>query len=214
MRPLRAHVVALVRGDVPIREIDLWRSLGGEAYHLFDESRHASWERLAAWTALMLQLYADNLVTATEPSGYVPADTAVIVRQLYGLVRVWLERAKQLRATPNSVLQFHLPNPLPRWPPLTLRSNAELAGMRRTLEAAQARVGVELEDYDGPETGRDHLSHRMIAVDSALETVELLWVGRGSDELRDAIAKALTTGLEQANELGQLLAQPALLARL
>ncbi|HUY72552.1 MAG TPA: hypothetical protein VMV08_09935 [Gaiellaceae bacterium] len=212
MRPL-ARIVALIRADVPLREIVPLRTRGGDAYEMIEQAAPASWERLAAWTAFMLQIYADNLVAATESTGYVPADTAVIVRQLYELVRVWLERAKQLRASPTIILQFQLPNPLPRWP-TSQRSNQELAAMRDTLEAARARVAADLKAYAGPAADRSHLSNRMVAVESSLETVELLWVGRGSDDLRLAIGTALCEGLEQVNELGQLLAQPALLARL
>ncbi len=218
MRPL-ARIVALIHADVPLREIAPLRSLGSDAYELIEEAAPASWERLAAWSAFMLQIYADNLVAATEPSGYVPADTAVIVRQLYGLVRVWLERARQLAESPATVLEFKLPSPLPRWP-TSKRSNPELTAMRKTLEAAHARVAADLKAYAGAEpkaaatAAGSQLSSRMIAVESALETVALLWVGRRSDELRAAIGEALGEGLEQVNELGQLLAQPALLARL
>jgi hypothetical protein len=50
-------------------------------------------------------------------------------------------------------------------------------------------------------------------VESTIETVDTLWIGRRSDELRDAIGAALRDGLELANELGQLLARPALADR-
>ncbi|HEY4347025.1 MAG TPA: hypothetical protein VGM80_05500 [Gaiellaceae bacterium] len=213
MRPL-GRIVALIRADIPLAEIAPWRSLGADAYELVEDSPPASWERLAAWSAFVLQLYGDSLVAATESCGYVPADTAATLRQVYGLSRVWLERAKQLRASPESRLEYHLSNPLPHWPALSLRSNGELRGMRTALEAVRARVALDLRAYDGPAASRTHLAIRLVAVESALETVDLLWIGRGSDELRAAIGKALEDGLQQGNELGQLLAQPALLARL
>jgi hypothetical protein len=213
VRPL-SRLVALVRADVPLGSLDPLRKAGGDAYELIDEAPAGTWEKLAAWTAWLLQTYGDNLIETTESTRYVPADTAVMVRQLYTLGLEWIERTRQLAASPTIRLDFHMPTPLPRWPLRTLRSRDELLAMRRTLGDAHARVAGDLHALEGTRDANDHLTTRYVAIESAIETVDLLWIGRGSDELRAAIADALDDGLEQALELGQLLAQPALLSGL
>jgi hypothetical protein len=212
MRPL-AKLVSLIRADVPVAELDPFRRAGTDAYTSIDEAPAASWQRLAAWNAFIHQIYGDNLIAATEPTRYVPADTAMIVRRLYGLVAVWLQRERQLASNPANTLAFKLPSPLPYWDTV-LRSSEELTGMRATLEAGRARVASDLLAFAGDPQARAQLSTRLVAVDSTIETVDTLWIGRRSDELCGAIGDALRDGLDAANELGQLLSQPSLLAEL
>jgi hypothetical protein len=212
MRPL-ARLVSFVRADVPVAELDPFRRAGADAYTLIDEAPAPSWQRFAAWNAFLPQIYGDNLIAATEQTRYVPADTAVIVRRLYAAVAVWLQCVHELAANPENTLSYHGPSPLPSWQ-TGLRSREELAGMRETLEEAHARVATELEDFTGPDGARDLVKTRLAGVESLIETVDTLWVGRGSEELRGAIGDALVSGIEHAHELGQLLAQPALIDRL
>ena len=211
MRPL-ARIVALIRADIPVEELDPFRRAGADAYTLIDEAPPASWQRLAAWNAFMPQIYGDNLISASEATGYVAADTAVIVRQLYNLVTVWLQCARQLASNPANTLAFNGPSPLPGWH-TQLRSREELSAMRSTLEAARARVGSDLKGFTGTDGERDKLSTRLAGIDSRIETVDTLWYGRRSDELRAAIGVALGNGLDETHELGQLLSQPALIDR-
>jgi hypothetical protein len=211
MHPL-ARIVSLIRADIPVAELDPFRRAGADAYTMIDEAAPASWERLAAWNAFMPQIYGDNLISASEGTGYVAADTAAIVRQLYNLVAAWLQCARQLASNPANTLAFNGPNPLPGWH-TRLRSREELLGMRKTLEATHARVASDLQSFAGADEARDKLSTQLVGVESLIETVDTLWVGRRSDELCGAIGDALGSGLDQTHELGQLLSQPTLIDR-
>jgi hypothetical protein len=207
MRPL-ARLISLVRLEVPTDEIRRMRSAGAEAYQLIDDAPGGSWERLAAWNAFIHQIYGDNLLSS-EASDMVPADTARIVTQLYELVVAWLDRASQLRASPASTLKVDPRTPLPHWR-TPLRSRAQLAGMRSTLDDARIRVASDLAAFTGPAPARERLVSQLARIEKRIETVDLLWVGRGSDEIRGAIGDALSEGLDSVSLLGQLLARPSL----
>jgi len=208
-----SRISAFLRDDVPAEELDPFRRAGSDAYQLVDDSPPTSWVRLAAWMAFLLQIYADNLISASKPPTRVRADTAQVAREMYELVGAWLDCARRLAETPSSTLNFHLPCPPPHWH-TPLRSPEQLAGMRKTLEDARARVASDLQAFAGDAPDRDLLHKRLAAIDSSIETVDLLWVARASLELRGAIGDALRAGLDGAAELGQLLAQPELILRL
>lgn len=211
MRPL-ARLVSLVRAEVAPDVLERLRAGGMDAYQLIDEAPAGSWERLAVWNAFIHQIYGDNLL-ASEPPHAVPADTARLVAQLYELAGAWLDRASQLRASPASRLQVDLRTPLPHWR-TPLRTRPQLAGMRATLDDARVRVASELADFIGPDATRQRLASKLSQVEARVETVDLLWVGRGSDEIRGAIGDALSLGLDAVSLLGQLLARPGLVETL
>jgi len=207
MRPL-ARLISLVRLEVPTDELRRLRSAGAEAYQLIDDAPAGSWERLAAWNAFIHQIYGDNLLSS-QASDMVPADTARIVSELYELVVAWLDRASQLRASPASTLKVDPRTPLPHWR-TPLRSRAQLTGMRSTLDDARVRVASDLAAFSGPRPARERLASQLERIEKRMETVDLLWVGRGSDEIRGAIGDALSEGLDAVSLLGQVLARPTL----
>lgn len=211
MRSL-ARLVSLVRAEVAPGVLERMRNAGAEAYQLIDVAPAGSWERLAAWNAFIHQMYGDNLL-ANEASRAVPVDTARIVAQLYELAAAWLDRASQLRERPGSRLQVDLRTTLPHWR-TPLRTRTQLAGMRTTLDDARIRVASELVAFGDLDPVAGRLRARLQQIDSRIETVDLLWVGRGSDEIRGAIGDALSTGLDAVSLLGQLLARPALVETL
>lgn len=211
MRPL-ARLVSLVRAEVAPDVLERMRNGGAEAYQLIDEAPAGSWERLAAWNAFIHQMYGDNLL-GNEAVRAVPVDTARMVAQLYELAAAWLDRAAQLRESPDSRLQVDLRTTLPHWR-TPLRTRAQLAGMRTTLDDARIRVASELAALDDADPVAERLRARLQQIDARIETVDLLWVGRGSDEIRGAIGDALSTGLDAVSVLGQLLARPALVEAL
>ena len=207
MRPL-ARLISFVRLEVPTDELRRLRSAGAEAYQLIDDAPAGSWERLAAWNAFIHQIYGDNLLSS-QASDMVPADTARIVSELYALVVAWLDRASQLRASPASTLKVDPRTPLPHWR-TPLRSRAQLTGMRSTLDDARVRVASDLAAFSGPRPARERLASQLERIEKRMETVDLLWVGRGSDEIRGAIGDALSEGLDAVSLLGQVLARPTL----
>lgn len=211
MRPL-ARLASLVRAEVAPGVLERLRSAGVEAYQLIEEAPAGSWERLAAWNAFIHQMYGDNLV-ASEQARAVPVDTARLAAQLYDLAAAWLDRAAQLRESPGSRLQVDLRTALPHWR-TPLRSRNQLAGMRRTLDDARVRVASELVGFDASDPVGEQLRTRLAQIESRLETVDLLWIGRGSEEIRGAIGDALSTGLDAVSVLGQLLARPSLVETL
>jgi hypothetical protein len=211
VRPL-ARLVSLVRAEVAPGVLERLRSAGAEAYQLIDQAPAGSWERLAAWNAFIHQIYGDNLL-ANDPARAVPVDTARIVVQLYELAAAWLDRASQLRESPGSRLQVDLRTTLPHWR-TPLRTRDQLSGMRTTLDDARIRVASELAAFADSGPARERLRARLSEIESRIETVDLLWVGRGSDEIRGAIGDALSTGLDEVSVLGQLLARPALVETL
>ncbi len=208
MRP-KLRLASLLRAEVNLDGLSRMRSAGAEAYQLIDDAPAGSWERLAAWNAFLHQIYGDNLLSS-EQSDSIPVETARIVTQLYWLAAAWLERAAQLRASPASTLKVDLRTPLPHWR-TPVRSRAELLGMRSTLEDARTRVASELAAFKGPEPARGRAVERLARIDARIETVDMLWMSRGSDEIRGAIGDALCEGLDGVSELGQLLARPELI---
>jgi len=205
------RLLALFRSGVSIEEIDAFRRPGIDAYDLA-ESLPVGWARYAAWNAFVLQTYGDKLIEAGESDGYVPGEIAIVARGLFRLVGEWLLRARQLEATPALTMDVEFPGELPNWR-TSIRESDELAGMRATLEALRAWAASDLDRFGGEETAEARLRGRLAAVDSAIDTVDALWTSRPPEELRGGIGDALVDGLERANQLGQLLAQPALLER-
>jgi len=208
MRPL-ARLISLARLEVPSVELRRLGGAGAEAYQLIDEAPAGSWELLAAWNAFIHQLYGDNLL-ASEASDMVASDTARIVTELYDLAVAWLDRASQLRASPASTLKVDPRTPLPHWR-TPLRSRAQLAGMRSTLDDTRVRVASDLAAFSGPDQARERLVAQLARIEKRIETVDLLWVARASDEIRGAIGDALSEGLDAVSLLGQVLARPGLI---
>ena len=162
----------------------------------------------------MAQIYGDNLIAATESTQYVPADTAVIVRQLYELAssgssgrgssrRIrrtgWCSRFRCRSRTGTTLLRS---------------SDGADGGCVPRSRPRRARVASDLRTFARTPLARNLLETRIVAIDSTIENIETLWIGRRSDELCGAISNSLRAGLDRTNELGQLLAQPLLIERL
>jgi hypothetical protein len=210
---VRDLIVGFFRTDVPLAEIEPYRRAGSDAYDLIDRVPPASWARLAAWNAFLLQVYSDNLVSAGSRSRYVTADIALFARHLYGLANVWVEETRKAEASDAYRFVFRLPHALPHWHD-PLRTDDQLEGMRRTLETGRTRVASDLEHFQGDESQRSVLRVRLAQIDAEAGYIERLWTAKPSYELRCTLGDALAEGLNHAYELGHLLAQPELLERL
>ena len=177
------------RSGAPARRLGALGREGTDAYDLVDRLPRGQ-ARVAAWNACVCQTYADKLVDACRDSHFARSDTAALVRDLYALVPVWLERAEGAGAPPD--LSFpHWQTPDRCW--------EQLVGMRETLEALRTYLAFDL-----AQTGRDETE--LESVDDSLETVASLWIRRPPPELRSGIGDALRRGLDAAYALGQKLA--------
>jgi hypothetical protein len=194
----------------PVALIEPYRRAGGEAYSLLDETPAESWARLAAWNAFFMQVYADHLRTACTSGRYIEPDVAPFICTLYEQANVWIEVARKALASDSYRFVFSLPSPLPHWQ-LPYRSDGELTGMRAMLDDARIRVASELAEFAGGDARRGLLGVRLAEVDAKAMSVGLMWTPRAPDGLRGRMGDKLADALDDAFELGQLLAQPELM---
>ena len=89
---------SFVRADIRLRDLEPYRRAGTDAYELIDEVPPASWARLAAWNAFLLQVYADCAVAAGSNSRYVTVDVAVFARAVYSWANVWVIETRKALA--------------------------------------------------------------------------------------------------------------------
>ena len=195
-------LMSLLGGDIPVQKLDRIRSASIDAYDLVDQLPRGP-ARLAAWNAYVLRTYADKLIAACQTEDYVPLDTANVALRLYEVSGRWLERARQIAAGAAGPA---LPGPLPHWH-TPVRSQAELAGMRETLDGLRVYLTFELQSFAGNEPSLVKLRERLAAINAKVDTVDGLWLRRAPDELRGGIGDALADGLDLAYALGQSLAQ-------
>jgi hypothetical protein len=215
LRPFSALgnlIVSLIRVDVPLREIDPYRRAGADAYELVDQVPPASWARLAAWNAFLLQVYGDNLVAMGSKGRYCAPDMAMFAQRVYQHANDWLEEVRKAQASPAYRFQFGLPHTLPHWK--AYRSDEQLRAMRRTVETGRTRVASDLLRFAGEDAQRDLLRVRLAEIDSEVQYAERLWTSKPTEELRLLIGSTLEIALDHAYESGQLLAQPELILRL
>jgi hypothetical protein len=215
LRPFTALadlIVSFIRADVPMREIDPYRRAGADAYDLIDQVPPASWARVAAWNAFLLQAYGDNLIAEGARGRYCAPELAMFAQRLYQEANVWLEEVHKAQASAAYRFRFTLPHPLPHW--AGYRADEHLRAMRRTAETGRTRVASDLERFAGDDTYRDLLRVRLAEIDSEILYVERLWTKRPTEELRRLVGETLQIALDHAYEIGQLLAQPELIVRL
>ena len=97
---------SFIRADVRLREIDPYRRAGADAYDLIDQVAPASWARLAAWNAFLLQVYGDNLIAAGTKGRHCAPDVAMFARRLYQEANSWLEEVHKAQASPAYRFRF------------------------------------------------------------------------------------------------------------
>jgi hypothetical protein len=171
LQPFSALVdlfVSFIRVDVPIREIDPYRRGGADAYDLIDQVPPASWARLAAWNAFLLQVYGDNLVAEGSKGRYCAPDLAMFAQRVYQHTRIWLEEARKAEASAAYRFRFVLPHPLPHWE--AYQSDEQLRAMRRTVDTGRTRAASDLERFAGGKTECDLLRVRLAEIDSEFST--------------------------------------------
>jgi hypothetical protein len=202
-----------IRADAPVSEIDPYRRASADAYELIDQVPAASYARLAAWNAFMLQVYGDNLVSAGSHSRYVMTDIVMFARETYQLANTWLNEVRKAQASSSYRFIFNLPYHLPHWGD-AYRTDEQLRAMRETLETGRTRVASDVEHFAGDETHRQLLHVRLAQIDSEVQYVERLWTRKPTPELRRTLGDTLAAALDHAYEIGQLLALPELILRL
>jgi len=180
---------------------------------MIDQVPPASWGRLAAWNAFLLQVYGDNLIAAGSNERYVTADMVEFARRLYQQASGWMREVRKAQASPSYRFRFEMPYKLPHWQDL-YRTDEQLRAMRQTLETGRTRVASDLEHFAGDDTQRGLLRVQLAQVDSEVDYTERLWTRDPTLELRGTIGSTLADALDHAYEIGQLLAQPELLRKI
>jgi hypothetical protein len=202
---LREKLEAKARGEQPIAPLLAFGGANAEAYELLETVPPQGLARLASWCAFALQTYADKVLVAGNDDGYATPEACLQAQMLYELARTWLGRAQQAAANPDYRLTLPVPQSLPR--PLNVPPERDqLVGMRATLEALQARSGVDLERAEPEVAAR--LRPSLAAMQSALDAAPIR--GAHGAEAHAAVGRTLADGLEHGYLLGQLLAVPSL----
>jgi hypothetical protein len=75
-------------------------------------------------------------------------------------------------------------------------------------------VASDLVQFAGEDAHRELLRVRLAEIDSEAHYVDRLWTSKRTDELSGHIGETLEDALDHTYEIGQLLAQPALIQRL
>jgi hypothetical protein len=210
---IRDLCASFIRADVRLSQVDPYRRAGSDAYDLIDLVPLASWARLAAWNAFLLQVYADRLVTAGSNGRYVMVDVATFARVLYSWANVWVIETRKALASDSYRFVFALPHPLPHWGD-RIYTDARLQGMQSTLETGRTRAASDLEQFAGDAPSKDALRVRLAQIDAEAEYVARLWTQKPGLELRCTLGDQLVASLDRVAELGHLLAQPELMERL
>ena len=208
---LRDRLQAKARGEISSSDLIAYGRAGSDAYDLIDGLPATGIARVAAWNAFVLQTFGDKLLASTPTPGFAPVDTAEHVRVLYELVGAWLARARAAAASTAYRLDVAVPQLLPHHWSIEPRTAEQLAGMKTTIEAVQARVASDLEALHGQEPAHERLKLLMSAVDSSADYADKLWMHAPGLELRRTLGATLQDGLDNAYQLGQLLALPQLL---
>ena len=206
---VRDLIANFIRADPLLSEIEPYRRAGSDAYDLVESAPPASWTGLAAWNAFLPQVYGDNLISASTSGRYVAPEAVIFARRLFQETNAWLEEARKAQASEAYRFAFEVPFPLPHWVD-QLRSDAQLAAMRTTLDAGRMRTASGVARFSGEEALRDRLRVLEAEIDAETVYIERLWTGKPTDELRATISFALAEALDHVYELGQLLAQPEL----
>jgi len=206
-------VGSFVRADLKLSELEPYRRAGSDAYDLIDLVPPASWARLAAWNAFMLQVYADCLVAASSNSRYVQVDVATFAHQLYSTSHAWVIETRKAEASDSYRFGFALPHNLPHWGVGYYPPNW-LAGMRDALDTARTRAAHDLEHFTGDGVVRERLGVRLAEIDAQAEYVSRLWTAKPTEAHCLTLGHYLVAALDDAFELGHLLAQPALIAKI
>jgi len=208
---LRGLIASLIGTDLPVSEVEPYRRAGSDAYDLIESAPPATWTSLAAWNAFMPQVYGDNVLSAATSGRYVAVEAVVFARRLFELACHWVEEARKAQASPDYRFAFEVPFPLPHWVD-EVRSDAQLAAMRATLDTARTRTASGVTRFTGDDALRDRLRVMLAEVDAETTHTERLWTGKPDIELRTSISFSLAEALDHVYELGQYLAQPELLS--
>jgi hypothetical protein len=209
---LLGRLGAMARGDVPTDDLQAFGAGTSDAYSLLDELPADGLARLSAWCAFVLQTHADNLLSSGPSPGYATPETYDQARVLYELVAAWLRRARAASASREYELDVVVPQQLPH-SPAEVDNGEQLAAMRRTLEAVQARAGADLAARaDDPIKAR--LEPMLESLQTTLDASVVLARGRSLEPgLVGSLAQTLHEALDRAYQIGQLLAVPSLLDR-
>jgi hypothetical protein len=216
---------AALRGEISAGELEPRRHAAAIAYSLAEEAdarqgadRGAQLFRLCAWNAFALQTIADTLIErdaqADPPTaGYVPRSTLHFAGACVDEVPVWIRCARIAEGDSEARLAAGLPAQLPRWQYDEPTTAGELDGLRAAYEALQPRVETDVETATGAPTDARFAARARRALaemKAAAEYAEALMRRDLGPVDRGEVRRRLLDALEQAFELGQMLALPTL----
>jgi hypothetical protein len=203
------------RRDLAIAGTDLWATSPGQATQL-----------LCTWNAFALQTLGDQFIQAdyaADPStvGFLPPVTAEQAARFLGEVQRWSSFARRGAADAQFDVseQMAVPASLPMWvevepcpPPHLVAMFAAGASMREHIEAALAdfnRPGIP----ESKEPGAARLRGMLADADSAISYAESMRTSGSNQAVHERVEVLLRRGINAYYQIGQLLAQPALLER-
>jgi len=236
------RMFARFQGEVPADALEAYRRASLPVFELMDqvEARRQActadglnpWtvppatraEFLCAWNAFVLQTLGNDILEADyadypATAGFVPRVTAEQVMAYYGQVEGWLDRAHQAHANPEYELDVDVPAGLPPWSEVEPWPESHLRGllqaMRAVGEHAAAAMGALPETApDGPEQQKQLNRMRQLyaSAQSKARYAAELHGADPSPSVRERVKPYAREAVEMFYELGQLIADPTLVA--
>lgn len=183
-------------------------------------------EFLCAWNAFVLQTLGNEIIDAdykASPAtvGFVPSLTAQQVLAFYSQVEEWLTRARQAHANPDFRLDVRVPAALPDWKTSTLEpwSPALVDGLLRAMNsvgdhaAAAMAFLPDAAAEPAQQAQLNRIRHLHASAESKARYASDLHGNGSSREVHSKVQPYIRDAIELFYQLGQLIADPSLVAR-
>jgi hypothetical protein len=225
MPHLLTWIRSTLRGEVSAGGLSARRGAGTAAYSLAEEAAEAEGDdrgtrlfRVCAWNAFALQTIAEMLIQADaddDPAtaGYVPQSTLRFASDCLDCVPEWIRLARVVQSDPAARIR-DLPARLPVWRTSEPTRRSELRALRAAYEALEARVESDLRSLTVPSQDGSralaHIRRTRADMESAADYANAISLAHAGDVDRGEARWRLLSALDNALELGQLIALPTL----
>lgn len=236
------RLVARLQGEVPAAQLEAFRDRTGDVLDLMEEVERRRLECRAggvdpwavppatraafvcAWNAFVLHTLGNELLDADyrcdpRTPHFVPPATAEQVLRFYEHGEGWAARARRAHADPGYRLDVAVPAAPPAWVRVDPLPPAHMDGLLRAMRSVRDHAAAAMTHLpaappaDGVKQG--HLNRirqlHASALARARYTEDLCGVDP-APEVREAAGEHARSALEQFHLLGQLTADPALVA--